>query len=94
MNEIKEIEAKILLNKTTLKEAQLYVTIEEYIRYIECKTVTKIDINFCGTFYRIVGYKWYTTENSDFVFIFDSHKATIRGALEELIEKILEGDKK
>ena len=81
MKDIKKIEAEIKNNNTNLN-------FEDYVRYIEYKTITKIDIIFCGNFYRITGYKWNTYEDCEFKFIYDSHKAEIKSAVIEFAMNI------
>ena len=81
MKDIKKIEAEIKNNNTKLQ-------IEEYIRYIEYKTVTKIDIQFIGCGYRISGSRWYSSNDCEFKFIYDSHKAEIKSAVIEFAMNI------
>ena len=87
MKDIKKIEAEIKNNNTKLQ-------IEEYIRYIEYKTVTKIDIQLNGCGYRISVSRWYSSNDCEFKFLFESHKFELKDALCELAIKISDDDYK
>lgn len=77
LKNIKDIEAEIKNNNTRLN-------IEDYMRFIECETVTKLDIQFIGCGYRISGSRWHTKSDCDFIFIYESHKQELQKALCDL----------
>ena len=87
MNEINRIEKLI-------KQKEIFVLLEDIVRYIEYKTVTKLDIQYVGFGYRISGMRWNTESDCEFVFLYESHKTLLREALLELSVKLANNELK
>ena len=87
MNEINRIEKLI-------KQKEIFVLLEDIVRYIEYKTVTKLDIQYVGFGYRISGMRWNTESDCEFAFLYESHKTLLREALLELAVKLANNELK